>query len=326
MKLLSASRKGQIAGNDMRMKLAELDEQMNTGVRVRFGDASIASPFTCKSPSIALTAHILKQGRCTLVTTIQMFKILAVNSLMSAYSLSVLYLHGIKQGDTQATLAGLIVALFFFFISRATPLRKLSSERPPSRIFSYYVILSIFGQFLVHLSILMLAVEAAEPFKEQVPAHMVNATEAVIPDSGLNSTVETKGVEEAVNGFAPSVINTVVYLMGLVIQANSFAANYLGHPFMQSLSENKMLKWGLILVYSIIAITLLGGFPPISDLFECVDIPDEDLRYYLISLVAIDTILVQVIERTCRKYLSDSSPSTAATETISYDDIKVKES
>merc|ERR1711971_1010798 len=95
---------------------------------------------------------IILQGRCTLVATIQMYKILALNCLIQAYALSVQYLDGIKMGDYQLTVSGLLITVCFYCISRGRPLDRPAPERPVSTIINVYVFGSILSQTALHVA------------------------------------------------------------------------------------------------------------------------------------------------------------------------------
>ena len=72
-----------------------------------------------------------------------MYKILSLNSLISAYTMSALYLDGVKMGDYQATAMGMGISILFLMMSFSTPLKKLEKEKPPSSIFHWSLVSSV---------------------------------------------------------------------------------------------------------------------------------------------------------------------------------------
>merc|ERR1711879_474186 len=226
---------------------------------VKLGDASIASPFTSKVAEIESVLHIIRQGRCTLVTTLQMYQILALNCLISAYSLSVLYLDGIKFGDTQMTMTGIGIAALFLFATRSEPRLTLSKQQPNTSVFTWYMFWSMTGQILVHMVVMILAVIYSKP-------HTPTDEETRDPEGK----------------FKANVLNTVVSLVSTIQIVATFAANYIGEPFMQSLTANKGLWRSICALAALCFVCALGIFPMFDEWMEIATLPSFDFRASLV--------------------------------------------
>lgn len=182
------------------MEMAEGEGDGAGTPMVKLGDASAASPFTSKIPSISSTLDIIRQGRCTLVTTMQMNQILALNCLISSYSLSVLYLDGIKYGDRQMMARGMLMMVVMISLSNAKPLKSLSPVRPLPSILHPALVLSMAGQFIVHLVCMRFITTMVKAHPSYVPTVEVDYL-ALAEEQTVYSEVKVK--------FAPSLFNTV---------------------------------------------------------------------------------------------------------------------
>lgn len=228
--------------------LAEAEEELNS---VSLGDASVASPFTSRVTSIRCTKDVLQRGRCTLVTMLEIYKILGVNCLVNALVLSSLHLAGAKQGDSQLTAVGLVVAGLFFFVTKGQPLDKLSKKRPPSTILSFQAITSIAIQFIIHFICIMAVTILSKGFLD--PKY----DPSLVPDGAFN----------------PNTLNTATFLITVQVTVNTFVVNHRGRPFMEDLHENKFMMRGLQICYGTLFICALEFFPPINDLLQLAPLP-----------------------------------------------------
>jgi cation-transporting ATPase 13A1 len=259
--------------NEMRYQMAMTDQL------VPDGDASIAAPFTYRYDTIKCVINVLKQGRCTLAATIQMYKILALNCLMLAYSLSVLYYQGMKNGDFQSMMFAIPIMVYFFSISRATPLDRLEPFTPPHTIFALSQIGSVAIQFAVHLSGLM--------FLSQLSLQYTPPEDLIVHN-------ET---------FRPSILNTVVVIYLSFVDATNFFINYEGEPFMESLWRSTFLSKFLVLHMAFLAIASLDFWEDLRWLLELHEFPPEFPHYFLIGTMVLDFAICYTVQTTIHQRL-----------------------
>ncbi|KAL4921988.1 hypothetical protein BDW62DRAFT_208146 [Aspergillus aurantiobrunneus] len=243
---------------------------------IKLGDASVAAPFTSKLANVVAIPNILRQGRCTLVATIQI-----------AYSLSVIYLDGIKFGDGQVTISGMLMSVCFLSISRAKSVEGLSKERPQPNIFNMYIIGSVLGQFAIHIVTLI---------------YLSNYVYSIEP---RESDIDLEGE------FEPSLLNSAIYLLQLIQQISTFSINYQGRPFRESIRENKAMYWGLVAASGVAFSCATEFIPELNEKLRLVPFSNE-FKVTLTVLMALDYAGCWVIENVLKTLFSDFRPKDIA--------------
>lgn len=233
---------------------------------IKPGDASVAAPFTVRSNSLRAVVEIIQQGRSSLVTTIQMYKILALNSVTNAFFLSFIDIIGVKFSEYQMVAAGVLSAMAFQAISSGRPLPSISRQRPLTTIFSRYILGSIAGQSAVHIG-------AFVAVSRWIPA-------AVFAEK-----------------FKPSVMNTVLFVISCVQTISTFSCNYIGRPFRENISENMLMVLSLFGLLGFVLNVILNVHAELNGILEVVPLGGHICS--LLAILCADALLSYAVEKVC---------------------------
>ncbi|KAL0236328.1 hypothetical protein GEMRC1_002910 [Eukaryota sp. GEM-RC1] len=122
------------------------------GVSLSEAEASIAAPFTSSEPSVACSVETMKQGRASLVTSIQAFKFMAMYSIIQFCSVLILYRIGSNLGDLQFLYIDMFLILpLAVTMARGSPSATLAKSKVPAALVSLRVMLSLF----VHITVVI---------------------------------------------------------------------------------------------------------------------------------------------------------------------------
>lgn len=111
--------------------------------------------------------------------------------------------------------------------------------------------------------------------------------------------------------FAPSLLNSGVFLLQLIQQVSTFAINYQGRPFREALSENKGMWYGIVSVTAIAFACSTEFIPEINQQMKLVPFTSE-FKTTMTSVMVIDYAACYLIEIVLKALFSDYRPRDIA--------------
>jgi manganese-transporting P-type ATPase len=111
--------------------------------------------------------------------------------------------------------------------------------------------------------------------------------------------------------FEPSLLNSAIYLLQLIQQISTFAINYQGRPFRESIGENKGMWWGLVLVSTVAFSCSTEFIPELNEKLRLVKF-DADFKRTMTAVMVIDYVGCWIVEAVLKAGFSDFRPKDIA--------------
>jgi cation-transporting ATPase 13A1 len=258
---------------------------------VRLGDASIAAPFTYWTPSIGCVLTIMRQGRCTVLSTLQQSQIMMLECIVNAYSLACLSLRGVRTSEKQLMATGMLMTVASLAFSYATPINRLHKVRPHSSLFHPAIFFSTALQVAIHLWCMVYGVRMAEEAMGEDKLKEVSLyfkkLKAEGPPEDLDLTDDPWAFMEWLKTapYKPNLLNTVTFLLSSSQEIAVLLVNYKGRPWMKGATENHALCITLgILVIGVLTLSV-NVYPQFNELLDMEPFPDETFGKTIAGLV-----------------------------------------
>lgn len=247
----------------------------DVGVSLSEAEASVASPFTSKTENISCVPLLIREGRCSLVTSFSLFRYMAMYSLIQYCSVLILHTLKTSMADLQYLLCDLLlVTVLALVMGKGGPSEELYPCRPPASLLA----LPVLGSLFIHTCMTVLGQLAA--------LFITTSQDWYIP---LNSTVY--GTENL-----PNMENTGVFdlagfqyiIMAVVVTK--------GYPHKKPLYHNLLFLFVLFIQFGVMTWLVLYPGPVFGQLLELYNITDMNFKMLLVGVAALNFLICFVVE------------------------------
>ena len=267
----------------------------NVGVSLSVEEASIAAHFTSLHPGINCLIHLLKEGKCSLAASIQVFKYVMLESTIQFISVTLIMIYHSYFSDFQFLFGDILISfpvVSFFLVTN--PADELTYKYPLSGILELPVLISIFCQmFFVFFF----------QFGGNLLLKKLYKWETIcgyIPDSYIPFECEE---------------NTIFFIISHFQFISCSLAFCTSKPFRQHIFKNwYQVIYYIVLIFFMSWITIncddisrhifmLYDFDKYYTRYESNSISPRMFKYILYSIVIINFNISFIFERVCVKFI-----------------------
>ncbi|KXS17261.1 hypothetical protein M427DRAFT_133689 [Gonapodya prolifera JEL478] len=257
----------------------------DVGVSLSEAEASVAAPFTSKSPDLQCVLQVVREGRAALVTSFSCFKYMAAYSLIQFTSVTLLYSLASNLGDFQFLFIDLfLIVPLAVTMAWTEAASSIHSVAPTASLISAPVLLSMLGQSFIFTMFQM----AAFFWVRQQPFYTPPGFDS---DTLLIPLEEDDEDDVPIVGFE----NSVLFLLTCFQYIFAALMFSVGPPYRRSMFNNVPFVLTVCLLFLINAYLVIHPHTSVREFFELEDLPLE-AKLFVCVLVVLNLAVSYVAE------------------------------
>ncbi|XP_061594430.1 polyamine-transporting ATPase 13A3 isoform X2 [Cololabis saira] len=263
------------------------------GISLSELEASVASPFTSRTPNISCVPSLIREGRAALITSFCVFKFMALYSIIQYISVTLLYSILSNLGDFQFLFIDIaIILLIVFTMSLNTAWKELVSRRPPSGLISGPLLFSVLTQILICLgfqTLTFLWVQQQPWYTLWTPlTDVCNSTSHLNVSDHNDTEVDDHNIQNFENT-SLFYVSSFQYLIVAIVFSK-------GKPFRQPSYKNWPFVFSAVILYFFLLFIMFHPVESIDSFLEIVCVPFE-WRVKLFLIIVVNAAVSVVVEQ-----------------------------
>lgn len=247
----------------------------DVGVSLSSEEASIAAPFTSNIADISCLIKLFREGKASLVSSIQTFKYMMIYSIIQFVSVTILMIFNSYLTDNQFLVSDLFIIFpMAILIARTGAYYKLTPHQPTGALISIPIVSSILLQTVIQ-------------FMAQLGIWFLLA----------NRKWYKNYCDTSEDSVEPCMDNTAVFLVSNMQYLTTAVAFSISKPFRKPIYSNYLLCVFMILSFAYSIYIIVDPDYYSASLLGLVAFPDDDFNYYILIITLVNFILSYSVEK-----------------------------